>query len=489
MTSRHMTGSSSRWKNDGKTQEPTLQVGAAETTINPQLGMQIDGNIGAYRPAQVILNDLFARAIVFQQGDTRFLLLSLELLAVTQEWTEAIRNFAANELGFDRDAVAVHTVQNHSSPSMGHIMLSDQFEATKKHPWIRGSHPDFGPLAMKRIEPMIRRAVESLQPARLAFGSALESRISFNRRIVMRDGTAEMGFGHQNRRHEALYREGPSDPEVGVALFTTHTLETVAALLHHTCHPVHWHPHQAIHSDWPGAWSAEVRRRLMPSTIPLVLNGCCGNVVHHDVFNPNREDTPESMGRLLTDAVQEALAGFLTIADNPRLAYKSTRFAIPFRQFPKSIFAAAHELISEYPDPMWTEDSKTMFEWDWHFAASLVDLERRLATEPEYEYEIQAVRLGDLSILVLPGEPFVDAQLEIKQRSPAVRTFVAHMSNRYVGYIPTPEAIRRGGYETRPSNSSKLAPEALQMIIDKSVALLEELYETRGLSEDRQSIG
>jgi hypothetical protein len=28
-----------------------LQVGAAETTINPRLGMQIDGNIGAYRPA------------------------------------------------------------------------------------------------------------------------------------------------------------------------------------------------------------------------------------------------------------------------------------------------------------------------------------------------------------------------------------------------------------------------------------------------------
>ena len=62
----------------------TLQVGVAETTINPQLGMQIDGNIGAYRPAQFIINDLHARAIVFQQADKRFLLLSLELLAETQ---------------------------------------------------------------------------------------------------------------------------------------------------------------------------------------------------------------------------------------------------------------------------------------------------------------------------------------------------------------------------------------------------------------------
>ena len=59
----------------------TLRVGVAETTINPQLGMQIDGNIGAYRPAQVIINDLYARAIVFQQAEKRFLLLSMDLLA------------------------------------------------------------------------------------------------------------------------------------------------------------------------------------------------------------------------------------------------------------------------------------------------------------------------------------------------------------------------------------------------------------------------
>ena len=210
----------------------TLQVGVAETTINPQLGMQIDGNIGAYRPAQVILNDLYARTIVFQQAEKRFLLLSMDLLAITTEWSDAIRDFAAGEFGFDRDAVAVHVVQNHSSPSMGQIMLSDRFEAARKYPWIRGSDPGYGPLAMARIKPMIREATANLQPVRLVFGSALESRVSFNRRIAMRDGTSEMGLG--SRPQQALYREGPSDPEVGVALFTNPALQTVAVLLHHT---------------------------------------------------------------------------------------------------------------------------------------------------------------------------------------------------------------------------------------------------------------
>jgi neutral ceramidase len=452
----------------------TLHVGVAETTINPLLGMQIDGNIGAYRPAQFIVKDLYARAIVFQQAEKRFLLLCLDLLAITTEWSEAIRDFAAGELGFDRDAVAVHVVQNHSSPSMGQIMLSDRFPATKKHPWIRGSDPDYGPLAMEKIKPMIREAAGNVQPVRLVFGSALESRVSFNRRIAMRDGTSEMGLG--SKPGNPLFREGLSDPEVGVALFTTPSLKTIAALLHHTSHPVHWNPHHAIHGDWPGAWAEEVRRELLPSAIPLVLNGCCGNVIHHDSLNPHREDTPQSMAKLLTEAARTALSNPYFSHDDPVLSYKTIRWGIPFRQFPKKVFEDAHKLIAENPEPMWTDEAHTRFKWDWQFAASLVDLEHVLATRKEFEYEIQALRLGDLAILILPGEPFVEAQLDIKQRSPAARTFVAHMSNRYVGYIPTAAAIERGGYETRPSIASKLAPEALQTIANKSVALLQELY-------------
>jgi len=68
-----------------------VQVGAAETTINLRLGMQIDRNIGAYRPAQVILNYLCTRAIVFEKDAIRFLLLSLELLAIRKEWGDAVR--------------------------------------------------------------------------------------------------------------------------------------------------------------------------------------------------------------------------------------------------------------------------------------------------------------------------------------------------------------------------------------------------------------
>jgi len=277
---------------------------------------------------------------------------------------------------------------------------------------------------------------------------------------------------------------------VGVALFTTEDLDTPAALLHHTCHPVHWHPQDAIHSDWPGAWAEMVRAEMLPGVTPLVLNGCCGNVHHVDVFNPDREDTPRSMARLLTAATRRALEGSCFTDERPVLASRTERFGIPWREFPEGLFEDARAFLAEHPEPTWTDETKTRFGRDWAYAASQLDIEQMMAESDTWECEIQALRIGDLAIVVLPGEPFVEAQLEIKQRSPFARTFVAHMSNRYVGYIPTPEAIARGGYEVGAWGASKLAAEALQTIVERSVAMLEGLRGTgRGTSGGSQSRG
>jgi hypothetical protein len=54
------------------------------------------------------------------------------------------------------------------------------------------------------------------------------------------------------------------------------------------------------------------------------------------------------------------------------------------------------------------------------------------------------------------------------------------MCNGGMGYVPTPEAIRRGGYETRTANWSKLAPEALDTIVDGGVKLLKDMFKGGG---------
>ena len=76
----------------------------------------------------------------------------------------------------------------------------------------------------------------------------------------------------------------------------------------------------------------------------------------------------------------------------------------------------------------------------------------------------------------LPGEPFVEGQLRIKLESPANSTYVVHGTTEYAGYLPIKEAIKRGGHEGKTSYWSKLAPEALDLVVGEAVKMLKELF-------------
>ena len=67
--------------------------------------------------------------------------------------------------------------------------------------------------------------------------------------------------------------------------------------------------------------------------------------------------------------------------------------------------------------------------------------------------EVLVLRLGDVCVVGLPGEPFCALGLWLKGRSPARHTLVAGLSNDAVGYLPTREAFAQGGYETEPGST------------------------------------
>ena len=96
--------------------------------------------------------------------------------------------------------------------------------------------------------------------------------------------------------------------------------------------------------------------------------------------------------------------------------------------------------------------------------------------EKTYEYRIQVLRLGDVAIVGLPGEPFVEAGLEIKLASPAALTLVVHLPSwPDPSYLPTARAFERGGYETL-SHVCRLAPGALETITAEAIDLLKEMF-------------
>jgi hypothetical protein len=461
---------------DGK--ESGFKVGAAQVDITPEMGVQIAGSIGIKRPAEFVMDPIFAKALVVEAGGRKVCVLSLDLLAITAEYADRIRDEAARVIGAPREAVMVHVTQNHAAPSLGHLMCDRENPLyVGEWTWMRGGDDRYHEPAVAATLRAVQAADAARSPAMLGVDRGMDSRVAFNRRYILRDGRSEMGSGGDLRN--VLQREGAMDPEVGVACFQTQGLKPVALLLHHTCHPVHAYPLRYITAGWPGAWAAEMRRMAGGECVPLVVNGCCGNVIHRDILNPTQTDTPENMGRLLTETAGKVLRELRYDNADTRLAWSSRKLAIPFRELPAERLAAARKRLAETPLPPPSPTRPGFIDWDWIYDVAILDVERLRNRCPHFEYEIQAFRIGPLALVALMGEPFVEGQLQIKLESPFKHTFIAHMSNGYVGYVPTPEAIRRGGYETRLGWGSKLAPEALEMIVKATGEALNELREQK----------
>lgn len=453
-----------------------FRAGAGMADITPAMGIQIAGDIGRYRPVEEIRDPLYARALVLETGGKRVCWLSLDILAISRKWANEIKRQASARYGLDPATIMVHIVQNHAAPAVGHFFVFNEDDYgffPKEYPWLLGGDERYNPGFVEGVLQAIGKAVAALQPATVQVGRGVDGRVAFNRRFVMRDGSGRTHPGLCNP--DVLYCEGPTDPEVGVMTFTAANGKPLAAVLHHTCHPVHGYPQRWISAGWPGAWCNGVRKLLGGECVTMLVNGFCGNIHQCNHLDPNYRDDYEDMGRKLTETAAAVLQR-MTPVEAPVLDWRTESLQIPLRSPTAREVQDARRLLREHPEPMWKDASKTAVEWDWVYAANRVDLAENVRKTPRFDYPIQVFRLGNTALVAVPGEPFVEEQLRIKLASPAAYTFTAHMSNTYVGYLPTQAAFRRGGYETRTGAGSKLARNALTLMGDAVIGMLKDLF-------------
>jgi hypothetical protein len=86
--------------------------------------------------------------------------------------------------------------------------------------------------------------------------------------------------------------------------------------------------------------------------------------------------------------------------------------------------------------------AQRLYEW--------AELVARTAAEGQpvtRDLEVWAMRLNDIGVVAVNGEPFAELSLEVKKRSPLLHTFFLGYSNGCLGYLPTPEAFAEGGME------------------------------------------
>ena len=89
------------------------------------------------------------------------------------------------------------------------------------------------------------------------------------------------------------------------------------------------------------------------------------------------------------------------------------------------------------------------------------------------QVEVQALRIGELVLVAMPGEPFAEIGQRVKKNSPFSFTMFCGYSDGVGGdYMPIPEEYQHGGYEVERSPYN---PGAAQLVIDAIGKLLKKL--------------
>jgi hypothetical protein len=92
---------------------------------------------------------------------------------------------------------------------------------------------------------------------------------------------------------------------------------------------------------------------------------------------------------------------------------------------------------------------------------------------------VQVLRIGDVAIVGVPGECFTTLGVEIKRRSPFRYTYIAELSNDWIGYIPDAPAYDLGGYQVWTGLHSWVVRGTGERIVDEAVGMLDRLHAER----------
>ena len=465
-----------------------LRAGAAMVDITPPPWAHLAGSgAGEHRPAQAVMDPLFAKAIVFEAGGRRVCMVILDLTIVTQDYTHRIRAAIGEQTGIAPEAIMVQATQTHSAPSLGYFMLDPDFplETSEETEYLRGGERPYGDRAAAAAVEAVVEATGKLQPVRIGLGRGVLGDLAFNRRGIRRDGTIVMPkpLGREQQPFgipDICYLEGPMDPEVGVCCVQDMDMKPVAFLLHHTCHPVNvfGNPltYRAVSADWPGAWTREMQQLFGFGAVPLVVNGCCGNINPRHPFDPDCRPDHRRMGRELA-RMSERIVYNMAFSNNAAVACSVEMAGLPFREIPAERSREVNAILTGNPQP--PRGANGEVNPNWFRAASTRSVELCRRRDDEFPYEIQAFRIGDLCVIGLPGEPFVEGQLALKTNSAAPYLFPAHLTSHYVGYLPTREAYPRGGHEANEDVTywAKLAPGCLETVVERARTMVQALFE------------
>ena len=277
-----------------------------------------------------------------------------------------------------------------------------------------------------KIAETIIKAFKNRVSATASFGKS-QIELTFNRRISNQGGSHKEG--------EPI---GPVDSELIVIRFNREDKTPIVILFNYTAHALTVGPGNFLYTaDYPGVASSFVEK-MFPEATALFFNGAAGNVNPRKCMRKDFKIMDE-MGQRLGEEVIRIAKGVKRI-NNPSIKFSS--------------------IILEFPN--------------------------RVDPSQKVKAELSCLALGDIIMCFIPGELFVEFQLEFKRKMKPHIGMIIGYANGWHGYIPTWKDYEIGGYgvdlytDDPPEYSRTSLPKgAGEKIMDKILSLSHDIMTKR----------
>ncbi len=427
---------------------PVWKAGVATAAITPKTNSWMAGYAARTSPAEGADTDLFAKALVLEDGrGARLAFVTLDLISVPRDVRLAVAGRVEKEHGIPPAALVLNASHTHCGPELKVWVTGRTIDPEKR---VAEAAAYCAELETTLVR-LVGEAIAALVPAEAAYA---QSRCGFamNRRLPTPSG-------YKN----APNPDGPVDHRVPVLrLRTADTGKNLAIVFGYACHCTTL-GHQKFNGDYAGYAQRDIEA-AHPDATALFVNGCSGD---QNPYPRRKPEYAEAHGRTLALAVQAALETEMQpLAGDLRSAYRE--ISLPYDTHPTR---AELEALAQSKNPL-----------DAELASNLLGrLDAGETLPADYPYPVQVFRLGDrLTFVGLGGEVVVDYSLRLREEVRDPLVWVAGYCNDVMTYIPSRRVLEEGGYEADDARKyynhpARWAPEIEEIIVGAVQDLRREL--------------
>ncbi|MBE9510161.1 MAG: neutral/alkaline non-lysosomal ceramidase N-terminal domain-containing protein [Bacteroidetes bacterium] len=413
-----------------------LKAGAAAIDITPKDSQFLFGYPHVERYSTGVHDQLFSSALFLSDGKTDLMIIANDIIFVSKGSVACIRRRIWEKTGVPAKNIMISATHTHSGP------VTVDYLSSANDPVVPKADRQYIRVMEDGI---VKAAVEAFRKAAPAeLGLAL---------------TDSSGVG-TNRQDPA----GPSDMQMPTLIVRSlQSNKYIACVLVCSMHPTVLHEDSTLISgDFPGMARQILQSEFLGKECPVIyFTGPCGNQSPRYVTKENTFKEAKRLGNILAQAVGKILHKISFTSDNPLVCIQ--RFVdLPGRSFPgireaqQQLEQAAKKLDKLRKSGASSQEVRTA-EVDWFGAEETLSLARKAkegSLDAVYKTclpaEIQVIGIGRWTFVGWQGEIFVEYSLKVKEKCEHV--YIVSLANGELqGYIVTPEAVAKGGYEA--SNS------------------------------------